>query len=127
MPSAVITAVGKAWALTKIAGSDTTTHAKYLGWGGGNTAADDGDTDLEDALPEARVAGTESTPDSTTYRVAGQITASAPRDVFEFCMFTGAGSGSPPSGAIAVLRAVIDEANLLAGDKVNLEGNIVVS
>ena len=94
---------------------------QYIGWGVGATAVDPTDTDLDDqtGCDEARTAGVDSKVSSYTYRVVGTITKTAAAAVIrEIVTFNGAGTGTPPTGDTAFLRAMFDAISLNVGNAI---------
>jgi hypothetical protein len=109
--SSLVPNVGKAVISGRMFGATPTqAEPKYLGWGTGAGAGAAGSTDVSTAATEARVAGTSSqvttTQTSDTHQVTGTITANGTKTITNVGLFDGAGSGSPPSGA--VLYAIFD-------------------
>jgi hypothetical protein len=82
----------------------------FIGWGTGATAGSAASTDLSTPATEARVNGTSTTVTTTvtndTHQVVGTLTAAGAKTITNVGIFDGAGSGSPPSGA--VLYAIFD-------------------
>lgn len=108
------------------------TAPAYLGWGVGATAVDPTDTDLDDqtGCGEARTdaTGTDSKVSNYTYRVVGTITkAAAAAIIRELCLFNGAGTGSPPTGDTAFLRAMFDAISLNIGNAIEFTVDTLVT
>jgi hypothetical protein len=109
--SSLVPSVGKAIISGRMFGATPTqAEPKYAGWGTGAGAGAAGSTDLSTAATEARVAGTSSqfttTQTNDTHQVTATITANGTKTITNAGLFDGAGSGSPPSGA--VLYAIFD-------------------
>lgn len=102
----------------------------YMGWGVGSTAVAAADTDLADqtGCDEARATGTDSKVSSYTYRVVGTLTkATAAAIIRELVLFNGAGSGTPPSGDTAFLRAMFDAISLNVGNAIEFTVDTLVT
>jgi hypothetical protein len=84
-----LTATGRGIISDRIKG--TGTEPLNIGWGTGTTAPVDGDTALETASAESKVAGTSSVQTTTTtddtYRVVGTITSSSTQSITEAALF----------------------------------------
>jgi hypothetical protein len=109
--SSLVPNVGKAICSGRMFGATPTqAEPKYLGWGTGAGAGAATSTDVSTAATEARVAGTSSqvttTQTNDTHQVVGTITANGGKTITNVGLFDGAGSGSPPTGA--VLYAIFD-------------------
>ncbi len=88
----------------------------WLGIGSGSNTPGAGDTGLQTALNDARVATTNSNPTSTTIKLSGTVNILNTDAVTEAGIFDGAGSGTPPSGATLWSRHVHLVDNLVSGD-----------
>jgi hypothetical protein len=99
-----------------------TDEPKYIGWGKGTTAPAVTDTAMETPSDEARVSGTTSlvTTSTTddTYQVVVTITSASAQTITELGQFDGAGSSTPPTGAILFLHATFTGIGVGIGDSV---------
>lgn len=95
-----------------------TAGSYHIGWGGSTTTPSVLDTDLNNALPESRVAATDSQPNATTARFVATITASADRDVAEAGVFDAAGAGNPPTGGVLWIHYVHQEIAVANGQSI---------
>lgn len=127
--SSLVPNVGKAIISGRMFGSTPTqAEPKYLGWGTGAGAGSASSTDVSTAASEARVAGTSSqvttTQTNDTHQVVGTITAGGSKTITNVGLFDGAGTGSPPSGA--VLYAIFDGLSvaLLSGDAIQFTAKV---
>jgi hypothetical protein len=87
-----LTATGRGIISDRIKGDGT--EPLNIGWGTGTTAPVDGDTALETAAAESKVAGTSSVQTTTTtddtYRVVGTLTSASTQTISEAGLFNDA-------------------------------------
>ena len=106
---------------------------KYIGWGIGTTTPIVTATDLASAAThEARTTGTPSSQLTTvandTLRITGTVTClTAGKAITEAALFDGAGTGTPPSGAVMFVKTVFDVINVAIGDGIAFTFNTAFS
>lgn len=84
----------------------------YIGWGTGTTGAAKGDTALETASAESRVATTDSQPAADTNQHVAEITSAGTQTITEMGLFDASTSGN------LALRSVFSGISLTSGDKI---------
>jgi len=109
------THAGSAIVANRIKGDGTA--PKYAHWGTGTTGAVVGDTALETARAESRVAGTETivttTQTNDTYQVVSTLTcAGTPAAITEYGQFDASVAGN------MLIRSTFDAINLQVGDSI---------
>lgn len=92
----VLTNVGEAWCVGRLAGTEST-DGHFIGWGSGDGTAAKSDTTLFDEETESRAAGTVSvtgTGAAAKYEVEGTLTADADKFISNAGTFSAASSGT---------------------------------
>lgn len=127
--SALLTNVGIARYQNAVNGGAHTPPV-HIGWGEDGTGLAVANTDLADAVDQARVSGTKSvvTEDvaNDTYQVVGTLTAGGALAIAEAGLFDGAGSGNPPAGGNMYVRGVFSAINLEADDSIQFTFKITL-
>lgn len=108
---------GLAILTNRIIGSGT--EPKYIGTGTGTTAAAVTQTDLVTPTNDARVSGTGTrytqTATNDGYQVVGTVSYGTTAAITELATFDAAGTGTPPTGGNAFIRAAFDAINVTGG------------
>jgi hypothetical protein len=116
----VLTNGGEEWVVDKI-NETVQTKPEYVGWGTGAGTSAKSDTDLFTPATEARVLGTTSkqgTGSSAKYQVIATLTADGSKTITNAGLFTSAGTGSPPSGGLLIIKGDHTGVALLLNDQI---------
>jgi hypothetical protein len=117
----VLTSVGETVLIDLIDGTSSThldnTNAK-IGWGTNGTTAVKGDTNLGTASNESRVAVTTSQPTADKLQWVGTVTSGGSQTIAEAGLFSGAGSGNPPTGGTLIIHGDHTGQAVASGDKI---------
>jgi hypothetical protein len=126
---AVLTNVGIAGYQNAMNGGSHTAP-QHVGWGESDASLLPANTDLADAVAQARVSGSKSviTENVTndTYQVVATLTALGTIAVEEVGLFDGAGTGSPPSGDDMYVRGTFGTINLEEDDSIQFTIKIIL-
>lgn len=127
--AALLTNTGIAQTIDALNGGSHT-PPQHVGWGEDGTGLAAANTDLADAVDQARVSGTKSvvTENVTndTYQVVATLTAGGALAIEEAGLFDGAGTGNPPAGANMYVRGTFSTINLEADDSVQFTFKITL-